>query len=784
MVERTSVLEMAAKVANGDERLTVVGTSPEMKLTRNKVTGRAAYTVDMRRPGMLHAKILRSPHPNAKIRGIDTSRASAHPDVKAVITHEEAKLLYKSTHSRAKEYGLDDMVRYVGDKVAAVAAETDAIAEEALMLIDVDYEVLPAVFDIEEAMEPDAPVIHPERQGIDCDGNVLEVSVQEWGDVEEGFREADFIIENRFYTPRVCHCALEPHATVAEWDDEGNLTMWSSEQTAFLIRDSLAEAMEMPRSKIRIIALDYVGGGFGGKFESAEKIVLALLAKKARRPVMLRLTREEVFNSTRTRSPCIFETKTGVKASGTFVARYVKAIIDMGSYAWGATMVSKAASYMSLLYRCPNIKYEGYGVFTNTPPSGAMRGFSSTPIHFAMEAEIDEICNAIGMDPLEFRLKNGLETGDIIPLNGSPVTSSGLRECIERGAYAIGWEKRQKIPGSEGDLVRRGLGMACYSHSSPMLKSTERSIGNAVLKANGDGSFHLLLGIADIGQGLRTIMAQIAAEALGCGIDDIELTLADTSTTPWGTTTTASRSTMETGGAVKEAADEMRRRLVGLASELMDVPAEELDVKGGRVYLKANSGEGMTFNEILSDPAVFRKGANEIITKATYSVPCFISPFGAQFAEVEVNTETGEVKVIKMVAASDVGRAINPKSVEGQMEGGIHLGIGYALCEELRLDPKTGECLNPNFMDYKLMRASDMPETEIIIVESHDPNSVYGVKGVGEMAAIPTAPAVRNAIFNATGAKVFSLPLTAERVLKALKEKEAEERSLSPQARV
>jgi len=772
MVDETSIIESIPQKVEG-ERLRVVGTSPEMKLTRNKVTGKAVYTVDMKRPGMLYAKILRSPHASAKIERIDIREAEAYPGVKAVITHEEAKLLYMPSHGSSREYGLDNMARYVGDKVAAVAAESEAIAEEALGLIEVEYGVLPAVVDMEEAMKPEAPVVHPERHGVDCDGNILEISVQEWGDLEAGFEEADFIVENRFYTPRVCHCALEPHAMVAEWDDDGNLTMWSSEQTAFMIRDSLSEALGIPRNKIRFIVPDYMGGGFGGKYESAEKIVLALLARKAGRPVMLRLTREEVFTSTRTRSPCIFETRTGVKKDGTFTARYIKAIVDVGSYAWGAIMASRAASYISLLYRCQNIKYEGYGIFTNTPPSGAMRGFTSTPIHYAMEAEIDEICNIIGMDPKEFRLKNRLREGELILINQSEVTSSGLEECIEKGAAAIGWEGRQDTPGAEGGKVRRGIGMACYSHYAPMLKSTERSIGNAVLKANIDGTFHLLLGVADIGQGLRTIMAQIAAEALCCSVDDIGLTLADTSTTPWGTTTAASRSTQETGGAVKIAADEMRERLVGLAAEIMGQDAGVLAVQDSRVYNEADSSKAMTFEEILTDPTVYRRGGNEIVTNATYSVPRYISPFGAQFADVEVDTETGQVRVLKMVAASDVGRAIHPKSVEGQLEGGIHLGIGYALSEELRIDPETGECLNPNFMDYKLMRASDMSEIEIIIVEPVDPNSVYGVKGVGEMAAIPTAPAVRNAIFNATGAKVFSLPLTPERVLAAIKEMDA-----------
>ncbi len=746
--------------------LKVVGTSPPMKGSGDKVTGAAEYTVDMKLPGMLYTKILRSPHPHANIKKIDASRALVHPGVKAVVTYEECKLLYKVTHGSAREYGLDTRVRYYGDKVAAVAAISEEVAEEALDLIDVDYEVLPAVFDVEEAIKPDAPVIHPERD--DCDINTLEISVQEWGDIEQGFKDADIIIENRFKTQRVCHCALEPHAMVASWDGDGNLTMWSSEQTAFMIRDSLAEALDLPRSKVRFIVPPYVGGGFGGKYESAEKIVIAVLARKAGRPVMLRLSREEVFHTTRTRSPCIFETKTGIKKDGTLVARYIKAIVDIGSYAWGAIMSSRAASYMTLTYKCPNIKYEGYGVYTNTPPSGAMRGYTSTPIHYAMEAELDEVANQLGMDPSEFRLKNQLHVGDIIPVNGLPVSSSGLRECILKGREAIGWERRQKVIGSEGGTKKRGIGMACYSHYSPMLKSYERSVGNAILKANIDGSFHLLLGIPDIGQGLRTIMTQIAVEALGGLLDEIDVTLADTTTTPWGTTTAASRSTMETGGAVKMVAEKMKAHLIELASGLMGVPVERLETQDSRVYQVENPDRGMSFNEILNHHDVFHSGDNGIVMKATYNVPTFIPPYGAAFAEVEVDTETGKVTVIKMVAASDVGRAIHPKSVEGQLEGGIQMGIGYALTEELKLNPITGAPMNNNFFDYKLLRTSDMPEMEVIIVEPVDPNSVYGVKGIGEMAVIPMAPAVRNAVYNATGAKVRDLPITPEKLLKFL----------------
>jgi xanthine dehydrogenase molybdenum-binding subunit len=773
LITKQSILERPSEteILPEDEHneLTIVGTSPELVGSREKVSGKAVYTVDMKLPGMIYGKILRSPHAHAKIIKIDTKKAEAYSGVRATLTHKEARILYQSTYGNAKEYALDEKVRYFGDKVAAIAADTEQIAEEALKLIEVDYEVLKAALTIEEALKPDASLIHPQRD--DVKGNLLQYSRQSYCDIEKGFAEADYIIMNKFTTSRVCHCALEPHVMIADWDSSGNLTMWSSEQTAFMIRDSLAEALDIPRNKVRFIVPPYVGGGFGGKYESTEKIICAQLAKKAGRPVMMRLSREEEFYTTRTRSPCVFETKTGVKKDGTLTARYIKGMIDVGSYAWGSIMASRAGSYLTMLYKCSNILYEGYGVFTNTPPSGAMRGFTSTPIHFAMESEIDDICFQIGMDPLEFRLKNRLKVGDIIPLNGRPVTSSGLEESMLRGAKAIGWEKRQRIPGAEGGIKKLGIGMACYSHYSPMLLPTERSIGNAVLKANIDGSFHLLLGIPDIGQGLRTVMAQICAEALGARLDEISLTLADTSVTPWGPATAASRSTIETGGAVKKAAEEVKAKMFELASHIMKVPVASLDVRESRVFVKGSPEKGVTFEDILNHPKVFLGGENEIVVKATYSVPDFVPPYGAQFAEVEVDTETGEVKVIKVVAASDVGRAINPKSVEGQLEGGIHMGLGFALSEELVLDPCLGRPLNPSFLDYKLFRASDMPEIEILIVEPVDPISVYGVKGIGEMAVIATAPAVRNAIFNATGARLYDLPITPERILKALKEK-------------
>ncbi len=752
-----------------DKHLSVVGKSPEMTGAREKVTGKGKYTVDMKLPGMLYAKILRSPYAHAKILEIDASEAERLSGVKAILTYKEAKLLYVPGHGRnVDEFALDDRVRYAGDKVAAVAAESNDTAEAALEQIHVKYDVLPALLDPAEAMKPDAPKIHPELSNLK--GNFQVVHKKAYGDIERGFREADHIVENRYTTSRVCHCSLEPHVCVASWNEEGRLTMWSSDQTAFAMRDSLCNALNLPMSKVRVVIPVHVGGGFGGKYGSAEGIVCALLARKAGRPVMLELSREEEFYTTRTRSPCIFETKTGFEKDGTFTARYVKAIVDLGAYAYGAVMAERAGFYHMSLYRCPNTAYDGYGVYTNNPPSGPMRGFTSTPIDFAIESDIDEVARELGMDPLELRLKNSIKTGDVIPYNDYDVTSSGLDQCMLLGSKRIGWERRQKNPGEVEDVKKRGIGMGIFIHFAPKLAGpNERSVGCATVRINDDGSVNLFLGTPEIGQGLTTTMAQIVAEELGARLQDVNVTVADTEKTPWGVVVSGSRTTVETGGAAKAAAVDAKRRLFEMASKLLKVPAGELLSRDSRIYVSGTSDKGVSFSELLQRSDVRAHGDNIIVCTATYQMPKYVPPFGAQFAEVEVDTETGQVKVVNIVAAHDVGRAINPTIVEGQIEGGVLTGIGYGLTEELVLEKTTGQTINPDFLDYKLLRAADVSKIETILVEPVDPVSVFGVKGIGEMGAISVAPAIANAIYNATGARIRELPMSPERILKALR---------------
>ena len=751
-----------------EEELLVVGKRLPMIGADEKATGKAVFTVDIKLPGMLYAKILRSPHAHAKILNIDTSKAEKLPGVKAVLTHKEARVRLLD------EVALDVRVRYVGDKVAAVAAVSEEIAEEALELIDVEYEVLPAVFDAEEAMKPGAPIIHPDVPMMKDRGNLREpIFIYGVGDVERGFEEADYIFENRYITQRQSHCSLEPDVGVATWTSSGKLTYWTSAHGAFPIRSILATGLNMPENKVRVI-VPHVGGGFGCKYGRLEDILCALLARKAGRPVKLECTREEEFISTRTRSHAVFETKTGVKKDGTFTARYMKAIVDLGAFAHGIVLPERAGAWLMMPYSCPNYRYEGHAVYTNTPSSGAFRGFSSVPGHFATESDVNQIAEELGIDPVSFRLKNRRKLGEMNPYNRSPIDASPLDECMLKGAERIGWWSNRRKTGEGGSVRRRGVGMAAMVHHAPGLGvgadaerpgwEKEGVPGVAEIKINPDGTVHLLIGMADIGEGINTTCAQIAAEELGVHLEDVTVISADTDTTPWGWMVAGSTALMQTGGAVRAAAAKAKRQLFEQAAKALNVAVEDLVAKDRRIYVKRTPERGLTFGEIVGPYSV-------IVFTENYRIPDYVAPFGAQFAEVEVDTETGQVKVLRMVAAHDVGKAINVNIVEGQIEGALQNSIGYALTETLTLDEQTGQVLNPNFLDYKVLGATDMPKIDVILVEHISPAGVFGAKGVGEMGAIPTAPAIADAVYNAIGIRIRELPITPEKIVKALREK-------------
>ncbi|WP_309493168.1 xanthine dehydrogenase family protein molybdopterin-binding subunit [Candidatus Hecatella orcuttiae] len=743
-----------------------------------KALGETVYTGDIKLPGMLYGRVLKSPHPHAKILRVDTAGAEKLKGVKAVVTHRDAPRILWGTHVPPycvyDQYVFDSRVRFVGEPVAAVAAVDEDVAEEALELINVDYEVLPAVYDPEEAMKPDAPQLHPEIPGVK--NNVAKTVEGGQGNVEKGLKEAYSVFEDRYATSRVAHCCLERHVCVCSFDRAGKLTVWSPTQNPFSMRSALAKILGMPLSMVRCM-VPSIGGGFGAKSELIVEPFAALLAKKTGRPVKMEYSREEVFSATRTRHPCIVELKTGVTRDGLFTARVIKAVFDTGAYAsHGPCVVPYGLGAGVSLYRCPNVKYVGYCVYTNTPVAGAFRGYGNPQINFAVESQIDLMAEELGIDPKEFRLKNHVRSGDVTAI-GWQITSCGIEECVRKGAERIGWDKKRKTPKGAGGKAR-GVGMASMIHSTGYCLGSDTA--SAMIKLNEDGTVTLITGAPDIGQGSDTVLAQMVAEELGIRVRDVYLITADTDICPYDYGVYASKTTFIVGNAVKATAAEVKRQLLEVAARMLDAKVEDLEAGGQRIYVKRNPSRSAPISDVIRF-AQFSEGRT-IMGKADYDTPNTESPdvrsfygriapthpFGAQFAEVEVNTETGDVKVLKMVSAYDVGRAINPQTVEGQIEGALHQGIGYALTEEILLDEK-GIMLNPNFRDYKLLTSADMPEAETVIVESIDPDGPYGAKGVGEPGLVPTAAAIANAVYNATGVRIRDLPLTAEKILKALR---------------
>lgn len=730
----------------------------------DKAQGTALYTVDLKVPGMLHAAILRSPHPHARIVRIDTSRAARLPGVKAVLTHQDVPRQffngsYRTPRDRElipfDELVLDDVVRFVGDKVAAVAATDPDIAHEALELIQVEYEVLPAVFDPEEAMRPDAPRVHP-------DGNLAGKIQREVGEVARGFAEADVIVEGRFEVSRQQHCSIEPHACITAFDSAGRLTVWSSTQTPFPTRTVLATLLDLPESRIRVMPVP-VGGGFGAKDELFEEPLVAFLARAAGRPVKLELTREEEFLF-RTRHPGVLTHRLGIARDGRLVARSLRVVYNTGAYAAAGPRVTIAtgARWMPL-YRTPHLRYEGFCVYTNTPVSGAFRGYGNPQAIFALESQIDEAAAAIGMDPLEVRRRNHIQPGDTNVWTGWTIQSCGLAECLARGSERFGWGRRRTAAAPHR---RRGVGLAIAMHNSSATPVMPES-STALVKVNEDGTATAMIGVTDIGQGSDTVIGQIVAEVLGLPFHAVTVRSSDTDSSPYDIGTYASRVTRLCGMAALNAATSAREHLLAQAAALLKTDAGDLDCADGFVVVRGQPDRRLAFPEVVM-AAQFGPERRQVIGRGMYVPPDNAPSFTAQFVEVEVDTETGQVEVQRIVAAVDVGRAINPMAVEGQIEGALQQAIGYALTEELLVDPETGRVRNPNFESYRFLTAADMPPIETILVETVDPTGPFGAKGVAEVAIVPVAAAIANAIADATGARLRVQPMTPERVLDAL----------------
>jgi xanthine dehydrogenase molybdenum-binding subunit len=654
-----------------------------------------------------------------------------------------------------------------------VAAVDEYTAQEALELIKVEYEELPGVFDPEEAIKPGAPIIHEEAPN-----NIQEKMRQSYfhGDVHQGFAESDVVIEDRLRLPFVTHCCMGTCFCLAQFSPSGDLTVWSSTQMPFSYQRDVSMALGIPATKIRVIKVT-MGGAFGSKLDMYPfEPICILLAQKTGCPVRITFTREEEFIASPTRQPVICDIKSGAKKDGTLMARQVSMILDNGAYSsWGATTPLVMMQSISSLYRVPNVKYDVVVAYTNNPYSGAMRGYGNPQATFVIECHMDMLAHELGMDPMEFRLKNANQPGDVTG-QGVKITTCGLTECIERAADSVAWAEKRAKPGN------RGVGMAAMIHVGGGARIYPSDGCGSTVKVDDFGKVTLVTGSTDMGQGSETVLAQIVAEELGVPVANITVINTDTDITPWDVGAHASRTTFVAGNSARLAAADAKGQILEAAAQNIGEDVEDLDMKDGKIFRKGEPEEWIPFAKMVRSKH-FRPDGDVILAKGWYEPPTErqdkefrgnISAtygFAAQAVEVEVDMETGEVTVLKIAAAHDVGRAINPMAVEGQIHGGVSMGLGYGLYEELVV--QEGEVLNPNFADYALPTALDMPPIESIIIETDDPAGPFGAKGMAEPACIPTAPAIVNAVYDAVGVRIRDLPITPEKVLNALKEKEA-----------
>jgi xanthine dehydrogenase molybdenum-binding subunit len=745
------------------EKFVEVGKSRPPIFAPEVVKGSVLHTEDLRLPNMLYAKFLLSPYAHAKIKRIDTSAAERLPGVVSIITHKDVpKVKYNSSHvpdamTRVDEYVLSDKARFIGDRLAAVAARDPDIAEEALELIDVDYEELPFVLDPKEAMKPDAPKIHE-----DVDNNIALHLTNAWGDVKKGFEEADLIFEDEYYTQAAHPIPLEPQTCVAYYKS-GKVEIWTSNQVPHRVLPKLSRIFNMPQSKIRIYQ-PHIGGAFGNKCGLSLEPVAILLSMKSGAPVMMELTGEEMFLTTSPRHPSFTKLKIGVKKDGTIISKEVKTVLDTGAYVSHGTGVLSAAVYSSFgitsLYKCPNHKMDGYCVYTNKVPSGAFRGYGNPQVTFPLESMLDTIAEELGLDPMDLRLKNAVREGDVDPISKIVIESCGLQECARRASDAIGWKMKRGI-----EEKGKGVGTAWLMLTSGVHPIMDETCG-AFVKIFSDGTVVVTMSAPDLGQGIMTTVAQIAAEELGVSVKDVSVTRADTNQ-PVNRGTWASGTLYFTGQAVRLAAADARSQLLKKAAEILEVRAENLRIESGKIVAGEEPKKSASFEEVMKEVE-----GGEIIGKATYVPSVSSHIFGVVCAEVEVDVETGEVNPIQVVYAHDIGRAINPAIVKGQIEGSIIQGLGYALTECL-VWGKRGEMLNRTFVDYKILTSRDVPKLVPILVETKDKTGPYDAKGVGEPPIMAIAPAIANAIYDAVGIRIKEIPITPEKVLEKIREKKS-----------
>ena len=761
--------------------LTVVGQPITRVDAMEKVTGETVYGYDLALPNMLYGKVLYGTKPHAKIKRIDTSKAKKFPGVVAVITGKDTPW----THGEAikdKPFLAQGKIRYIGEPVAAVAAVDEDTAQAAVELIEVEYEDLPAYFSPEEACKPGAMPIHEDfasyRKSNFIVGsplpNVCEHFKLRTGDVEQGFQKSDLTLEERYVVPVIQHAAMEPHSAHAQVDPKtGRVTIWVANDAPFRALTEISEALELPKEKIRLINPPQ-GGGFGSKGGlKTETIAIALAFHTNGRPVRVKFNREETFISTITRHEAVVYIKSGVMKDGTLVARQMTIYWGAGAYGEKSPTVCIRGSLPAPgPYRIPHVKVDGYAVYTNKPVAGAFRGYGIPQGAWACEQHMDELAQRLGMDPLEFRLKNVYVDGDVAYW-GEQLHSVGLKETLLKAAEAIDWNKPR--------TKEIGRGLACIS--KPTRSPTTSA---AAVLINSNGEVKVLAGTVEIGQGCSTILSQIAAEELKVPIEKVHMAPLDTDVIPVDASTTSSRSTYHMGNAVSRAAISAREQLFEMAGPMLEAEKQDLAFSNGKVYLKDQPQMSLPIGEVIrrkmgSDGMLRGDGSYtydlgkdlDLETGHSDHASAFYM-YATQAAEVTVDEETGRVRLLRMAAAHDVGKAINPLNCVAQIEGGLAMGIGAALHEQLVIDDN-GKVRNPSFLDYHLLTSLDMPEIIPIIVECAEPEGPYGAKGLGEPVLAPTPAAIGNAVANALGTRIYDLPLTPERVYWAIQQRKKKE---------
>ncbi len=726
----------------------------------SKVTGEAIYTADVNLPGMLYGLAKRSPHSHARIVRINTRRAEALDGVKAVITANDVSDILIGLKLRDLPILARNEVRFAGEKVAAVAAVDEETAREALDLIDVEYEVLPALLDVKEAMRNGAALVHENLHtysGLPSPVEHTNVFLHETftkGDAASGFSQADLILEQTFTTPIVHQGYMETHAAMVDVSPDGAVTVWSSDKVPFRVRSLMAEIIGLPITRVRVIP-SFVGGDFGGKGMIFDEPLCYYLALKAGRPVKMVMTRQEEFLAASPRHASIIRLKAGVKKSGEFVAWEANAIFDSGAYAGYKPQIGLGGTKkLGGTYRIPHVRIDGHYIYTHTLPCGHCRAPGDPQASFAVESFMDMIAARLKLDPFRFRWMNSLDDGDLSP-TGEPWKGINIKETMKAAVEASAWGKPK--PNSH-----YGVGIACAE------RPTGTGESSAVVIVNGDGSVNIISGASDPGTGARTVLCQIVAEVLKIPMERITINLVDTDSAPYDQGAGGGRTTFVAGQAASRAALQVKKELVASAAKLLNCPAEaaeeSIDITNGFLFLKNDPAKKVSYSQAVRAVKKSQIMAEEVFASNTMDDTCFTT----HIAEVQVDPERGYVEVKRVTAAHDIGFAINPAAAEGQIEGGIVQGVGFALLEETqRVD---GKVANPTLADYKLCTPRDVPEIVTLLVEGAPGAGPYHAKSIGELPTCPVAPAVANAIFDAIGVRITDLPITGEKIIKALKE--------------